>query len=336
MDLSAQPPKRTFRAGLPWTAALAVAACLLASPSILSCAEEAGEPKAAEEAKPAAAMPEGGEAMPASCVECHGKLVDVFKETKHGRSANSLAPAALQSCETCHGDLKAHLASQGEAKDIEKRYTRAGMSVKEKNESCLKCHSSGDRRFWESGKHHDKGLACVDCHSVHAGNHGLLVKKTQLETCSQCHANKMGQVTRNSHHPIKEGKVNCADCHNPHGSMDAANLKTASLNETCYKCHAEKRGPFLHEHRPVTEDCAICHLPHGAIHPKLLKAKPPFLCQSCHSVNRHPGTIYGINPTAVGKNTYERSNTRLFYRACLNCHQQVHGTNHPGGKYYLR
>ena len=32
-------------------------------------------------------------------------------------------------------------------------------------------------------------------------------------------------------------------------------LKEASVNDNCYKCHAEKRGPFLWEHPPVRENC---------------------------------------------------------------------------------
>ena len=43
-----------------------------------------------------------------------------------------------------------------------------------------------------------------------------------------------------------------------------ANLKAASVNEQCYTCHTEKRGPFLWEHAPVRESCLNCHTPHGS------------------------------------------------------------------------
>ena len=39
------------------------------------------------------------------------------------------------------------------------------------------------------------------------------------------------------------------------------------LNDTCYDCHAEFRGPYLWEHAPVPEDCSNCHDPHGSNHP---------------------------------------------------------------------
>ena len=56
-----------------------------------------------------------------------------------------------------------------------------------------------------------------------------------------------------------------------------------NVNDTCYTCHMEKRGPFVRTHQPVQEDCSICHNPHGTIAPNLLKARQPFLCRSATS-----------------------------------------------------
>ena len=38
--------------------------------------------------------------------------------------------------------------------------------------------------------------------------------------------------------------MTCATCHNPHGGRSKM-LVAATVNETCYKCHPERRGPFL-------------------------------------------------------------------------------------------
>ncbi len=79
-------------------------------------------------------------------------------------------------------------------------------------------------------------------------------------------------MLRSSHMPMREGKIVCTDCHNPHGSYSEKLLRANSVNENCYTCHAEKRGPFLWEHAPVRENCLNCHDPHGSINEYLLKS----------------------------------------------------------------
>jgi hypothetical protein len=62
----------------------------------------------------------------------------------------------------------------------------------------------------------------------------------------------------------------------------------------------------------------------------MLVAKVPMLCQRCHVHSRHPATIY--DQTQINN----RSN-RVVGRGCVNCHSQVHGSNHPtSGKYFVR
>jgi predicted CXXCH cytochrome family protein len=85
----------------------------------------------------------------------------------------------------------------------------------------------------------------------------------------------------------------------------------------------EKRGPFVHNHPPVQEDCAICHQPHGTTIPTLLKARPPFLCQECHSHTSHPSQA-GALP--IGRTTSTHALGSVA-RGCLNCHVNIHGSN---------
>ena len=142
----------------------------------------------------------------------------------------------------------------------------------------------------------------------------------EVDTCFQCHKNKRAEIWRSSHMPVREGKMTCTSCHNPHGSTADTLLKEATVNDTCYKCHAEKRGPFLFEHAPVRENCANCHDPHGSTNDFMLKISRPRLCQQCHSAAsghpanpRNPVSVYAIN------------------RECQNCHSQIHGSNSPSG-----
>lgn len=125
--------------------------------------------------------------------------------------------------------------------------------------------------------------------------------------------------------------MRCSDCHNPHGSTGPSLLARSNVNETCYRCHAEKRGPFLWEHAPVREDCSNCHEPHGSNHPSLLKNRGPYLCQQCHLAAFHPSTAYTANGL-LGPSPADQ----LLTRNCLNCHTEVHGSNHPSGPRFTR
>ena len=150
-----------------------------------------------------------------------------------------------------------------------------------------------------------------------------------MEQCFTCHKDVRAETWKNSHHPIREGKISCADCHNPHGTQTAKMIRAASVNEQCYTCHTEKRGPFLWEHAPVRESCLNCHTPHGSNQLKLQKTSVPYLCQQCHSNTRHPGTLYDGSTLA----DQARASNRIFNRACLDCHSAIHGSNHPSSPY---
>jgi DmsE family decaheme c-type cytochrome len=152
-----------------------------------------------------------------------------------------------------------------------------------------------------------------------------LAKLTESDTCFQCHKNKRAEIWRSSHMPIREGKMTCSSCHNPHGTYGEALLNEATVNDNCYKCHAEKRGPFLWEHPPVRENCLNCHDPHGSINDFLLKISRPRLCQQCHAnLTGHPGNPR--NPQSI----------YAFNRECQNCHSQHHGSNSPSGSRFHR
>jgi DmsE family decaheme c-type cytochrome len=197
---------------------------------------------------------------------------------------------------------------------------------------------------WAGSEHQMRDLTCSNCHQTHAPRDPVLTKVTQPDVCYACHKTQRAQMHRISTHPILAGKVACADCHNPHGSTGPKLLVKNSVNETCYTCHAEKRGPFLWEHAPVVDDCTNCHTPHGSTNAPLLKARVPCLCQECHSgdhgaainsgANLPNGNATMINGLQALANQSPRTQTNA--RACTNCHSLVHGSNHPAGAKFQR
>jgi DmsE family decaheme c-type cytochrome len=152
--------------------------------------------------------------------------------------------------------------------------------VEDNNAICLNCHERGERTFWRGSVHAERAVACTDCHTIMKNVSAVHQLKTPWEpnTCFQCHKDRQAQIFRSSHMPVREGKITCSNCHNPHGSPTEGLLREASINDNCYKCHAEKRGPFLFEHAPVRENCLNCHEAHGS----------PYAGGSRFAVHREP------------------------------------------------
>ena len=332
------------RRGRRWNPALAaVALCLAAwlAPS-LARAADADEARASAPLPVApgfarakvAVNPGAPEATPigeASCFACHQLEAEHFTHTLHslGLHAANKADASIPVCETCHGPGSQHAQAPLTKGSIIAYTKNGGTPIEVQTKSCLTCHEGGPRDHWLGSIHQRNGLSCSDCHNPMAkfSVEGSLAKASINDTCAQCHQDVRLQFNRRSHMPLPEGQMSCVDCHNPHGSVTNPLLKTNTVNETCYRCHAEKRGPFLFEHAPVRENCLNCHTPHGANQHALLVAPVPFLCLQCHTQLRHPNDLHTPQSLATGTHPDER----IMGRGCLTCHANIHGSNAPSG-----
>lgn len=277
-----------------------------------------------------------GEAV---CRSCHVQEARHWDDTVHAdvfRRAAAGDPGA-HACETCHGPGSLHVASGGDPTRI-RAFTRdSATPVEDQNAVCLGCHAGGTRIHWLGSVHETQGLACSDCHNpmTRTSASALLRRPTVAETCFTCHPAQRLEFRKRSHMPLLEGRITCTDCHQPHGSITDPLLRADTVNELCTGCHAEKRGPYLWEHAPVTESCLNCHRPHGSNHDSLLEAPVPFLCQECHAqpgLLNHPGALQTRANLPLGP----RPDERISNRGCLNCHAQIHGSNHPSGARFHR
>ena len=275
----------------------------------------------------------GGFVGDETCTACHDSEGRSLRATLHGKAQNERTPAATtgRSCETCHGPGQAH-ADSGDKTKI-KRFD--AMPAREGSDTCLTCHNRAVHANWKGSPHDSRNMSCVTCHSVHSPKSVRAQLKTvsEIDTCATCHKPQAMKVRRAQHMPIVEGKMSCTSCHNPHGSTNVKQLKVGNwINESCVSCHTEKRGPFLWEHAAGRESCVTCHDPHGSSNDRMLVAKPPMLCQRCHIGTRHPSTIYdGKNVLSVAT-----ASNRIYGRGCVNCHSNIHGSNHPSGNAFQR
>ena len=266
-----------------------------------------------------------------TCVVCHTDQENSLKGTQHAQVKNPRTPMANHGCESCHGPGKAHAEDDAGLKIAKIKE----MTPAQQSQTCLTCHNRGNHAAWEGSGHERRNLSCTTCHSVHSPKsfERQLVKANETAVCAQCHRVQVTKTERGvAHMPVREGKMSCSSCHNPHGSI--SNVKAlkagSSVAESCMTCHTEMRAPVLWEHAPVKENCATCHDPHGSSNDRMLVVRMPMLCQRCHVATRHPASIYDKDEITTNKSN------RMFGRSCVNCHSNVHGSNHPSGQFYMR
>ncbi len=290
-------------------------------------------------AKPAVAVADGkasqravanaadyaGEEICLSCHEGQG-----YSGTAHALKANPRTPGAKQGCESCHGPGKSHVEAGG---DKSKIVNPGKLKAMDASETCTTCHNRSTHALWDGSQHDQRNVGCTSCHSVHSAKGEKQTKApNEPELCATCHASVVKRQHRFNHMPVREGKLTCSGCHNVHGSQNVRLLKTGTtVSESCASCHADKRGPYLWEHAPVADNCTICHDPHGSNNDRMLVAKQPYICQRCHVTQRHPPTIYEGYTLRNSQNA-----NKIFGKSCASCHQQVHGSNAPSGKAFLR
>ncbi len=274
----------------------------------------------------------------ADCEACHAKAASpAFTRSQHAKLD--------QSCASCHQNVAEHLKAQQAGENGPVPAVK-DLSVAEINGTCLSCHEKGGQATWHNSMHDRRKVACTACHSVHDFKSVKAQLKTRqdADTCYTCHKSQRAKGMRSSHHPVREGKMSCSSCHNPHEGDVPNMIKADSVNELCYSCHTEKRGPFLFEHAAVREDCVSCHEPHGTNQGRLLKQKAPNLCWNCHLTGSgHFGsgdnfsTQKGVPVAPPGAPSgYPTVNSRFIERSCRTCHVKIHGSNHPSGAYFVR
>ena len=281
----------------------------------------------------------------ARCTRCHDQDDDYpvlsIAQTRHGVRADERTPT----CTSCHGQSDAHVDNPGGKADRPKPDRvfgkKTGTPVAELTGACATCHKGRARTHWEGSQHQVNDVTCANCHQIHAPTDRVLAKKTQPQVCFACHKEQRADSLKVSAHPIQAGKIACSDCHNPHGSGGQFSLKKNTINETCYTCHAEKRGPYLFEHLAAVENCDSCHTPHGSNLSPLMLSRSPFLCQSCHDgphASESPAgrAAAGNQGGFVGTTPANGPSANLTGRGCLNCHSQIHGSNSPSGGYLQR
>lgn len=263
------------------------------------------------------------------CTFCHWKESEAIEPTKHSVVGDPRSPAGKGSaCQSCHGPSEEH-AQNFRVKPAVVFST--ATQPEQRDATCLACHEGGNRAYWAGAAHARSDVACNDCHKAHRPTDPVIVASAQSGVCFDCHKDVRAATLSLSTHPLRSGWMPCSSCHNSHGSVGDASLIKANVNDTCFTCHADKRGPYLWTHPPAAENCASCHDAHGTNNAPLLVTRQPYLCMQCHLTPQHGSNLFSGNnlPPATG-------GAQMLGNSCANCHMKVHGSNHPSGSRLTR
>ncbi len=210
------------------------------------------------------------------------------------------------------------------------------------NSACVDCHSnivrtfptSAHGRFSKDDIKFAKATGCESCHgpaSKHVaapGRNQFIINPGKDSTaCFNCHLDVHAEFNLPQHHPVIENRMNCVQCHDPHGHdvmKPAGGLAMARLNQSCAECHKEQARPFVFEHEAMRDGCTVCHSPHGSINRQLLTERDNNLCLKCHVQTAGPDVAAG--EMFIGK----MNHTAFLKRGTCwsaGCHTAVHGSN---------
>jgi DmsE family decaheme c-type cytochrome len=239
--------------------------------------------------------PVGAEA----CLDCHDSFDGHWVSSEYHAD-----------CERCHGAGERHAFT---ARPIDVRYPSSA--------DCMACHEGGHETLigWRTSPHARAEVLCSDCHDTHArelhalreapaGPRATLPQASEsTKLCASCHPGVAASLNLPSHHPVREGMMDCTDCHSPHADRAWA---LGAETRRCTVCHEGQAGPWIFEHTPVAEDCGECHEPHGASALNLLAVTQPGVCISCHTI-AEAGAVH--DPYA-------------YATRCTDCHSAIHGS----------
>jgi predicted CXXCH cytochrome family protein len=138
------------------------------------------------------------------CAEYADRKINELRDELTGRKAAEQQKPA--------GDKSRHNPYEAKKCDnCHDKTTESGF-IKPKNELCQVCHTD----FIKGSYVHGPVAAgdCLFCHEPHTSRYPSLLKKDVDETCGGCHREKRQAAAM--HRKMKDSKIDCTECHNPH------------------------------------------------------------------------------------------------------------------------
>jgi len=227
----------------------------------------------------------------AVCMSCHTKIEMVdnrlidYKKYNHPvmvEVKNNIKLPLYEKSDYLSSKNKGKYVTCFTCHDVHSKKTNFLRMDTNNNELCIECHK--DKVNILNTKHGIDKVKCISCHKIHNAEDKKLIRDgLNNEGCFNCHVeNKMAgkSIIGDNSHPVnkivkidipdnlklKDGKLVCTTCHNPHSDIKGKFLRI-DKNKICSNCHKEQANIINSKHDFYDQSmdyCNKCHLVHNA------------------------------------------------------------------------
>lgn len=186
------------------------------------------------------------------CLHCHASgVASSLRDARNHYAGPPFAGGGI-TCEGCHGDASAHVASGGKVAMMK----LDSLEPVRRDSVCLNCHLEGDTAVDRLGKKAENfrpGDNLFDyteffVYRSEAGSGGRATSQWEALLESECKKKSGDRMT-------------CSTCHNPHASPSAGQ-RVMFYRQRCLQCHNDPA--FVSRHHPDNLDCTACHMARAA------------------------------------------------------------------------
>ncbi len=194
------------------------------------------------------------------------------------------------------------------------------QGLTEQARECIDCHieeTAGIVTDWDSSRHAEEGVTCVDCHEV-AADSPMAIKNLEdhkdldiavsslvpPSVCAECHEDQVAEFNASGHYRAAlqvEAKESMQILMYVHEGRGNEGFGGAPAETGCYQCHGvrievDENGRPVSSTYPMSGigniypndevgNCAVCHTRHSF---SIEEARKPEACASCHLGPDHP------------------------------------------------
>lgn len=218
--------------------------------------------------------------MQSDCMRCHMSSVQPSDLGTINRYAGLPFLHAGITCEACHGDTTAHVASGGKAPVV----NPARLAPDKRDSICISCHLEADITVERAGRsmlNFKPGDSIADylAYYTYTKSDPLARGVSEVEQFNQ------SMCKRSS-----GDRMSCTTCHDPHFTP-APSQQVAYFRSKCLVCHGSPA--FVSTHHPQNPDCIGCHMPHNGAQ------NIPHVAWTDHRILPHPNVKPEAESTAT-------------------------------------